>query len=133
MAALRSFSEPIVLLAGGRDKHLPWDGWADLASRKAVQVIAFGEAAALIQKALSRLGSKAPPMRQVESVAEAVELAQVLAQPGQVVLFAPGGTSFDAFHDYAERGDVFKRLVLALPSEAGRLAPAGRFLRPERG
>jgi len=111
MAALNSFDEPIVLLAGGRDKHLPWDGWAELVSRKVVHVIVFGEAAVLIEEVLSRLGRQAPPVHRAESVAHAVELAQVVAQPGQVVLFSPGGTSFDAFRDYAERGETFKRLV----------------------
>ena len=114
MAALRSFSEPIVLLAGGRDKHLPWDDWAELVSRKVAQVIVFGEAAPLIVQALRRLGRRAPPMHQVEELGKAVTLAADVAQPGQVVLLAPGATSFDAFHDYAERGETFKRLVRAL-------------------
>ena len=114
MAALRSFQEPIVLLAGGRDKHLPWDEWAELVSRKAVRVIAFGEAAGLIQGVVDRLGARAPPLHHAESVAEAVRLAHELAEPGQVVLFSPGGTSFDAFRDYEERGQEFKRLVRAL-------------------
>jgi UDP-N-acetylmuramoylalanine--D-glutamate ligase len=115
MAALNSFAEPVVLLAGGRDKHLPWDDWADLVSRKAVHVIVFGEAAQLIEGVLGRLGQQAPPILQAQSVAEAVEIARAVAQPGQVVLFSPGGTSFDAFRDYAERGETFKRLVDASP------------------
>jgi UDP-N-acetylmuramoylalanine--D-glutamate ligase len=113
MAALDSFAEPIVLLAGGRDKHLPWDDWADLVSRKVVHVIVFGEAAALIEKVLNRLGQQAPSVHRAESVADAVRIAQAVAQPGQVVLFSPGGTSFDAFRDYAERGEAFKQLVYA--------------------
>jgi UDP-N-acetylmuramoylalanine--D-glutamate ligase len=42
-----------------------------------------------------------------------VEIAREVAQPGQVVLFSPGGTSFDAFRDYVERGETFRRLVEA--------------------
>jgi len=114
MAALHSFSEPIVLLAGGRDKHLPWEDWAELVSHKAVQVIVFGEAAPLIESALRRLGCRAPPVHRAQSLAQAVQLAQAVAQPGQVVLFAPGGTSFDAFRDYEERGQAFKQLVHSL-------------------
>jgi UDP-N-acetylmuramoylalanine--D-glutamate ligase len=113
MAALNSFAEPLVLLAGGRDKHLPWDDWADLVSRKAAHVIVFGEAALLIEGVLSRLGQRAPPIHRAESVADAVEIAREVAQPGQVVLFSPGGTSFDAFRDYVERGETFRRLVEA--------------------
>jgi UDP-N-acetylmuramoylalanine--D-glutamate ligase len=111
IAALNSFREPIVLLAGGRDKHLPWDQWADLVRRKVVQVIVFGEAAALIGGVLSGLGDQAPPVHHADNVAQAVQMARQVAEPGQVVLFAPGGTSFDAFRDYAERGQTFKRLV----------------------
>jgi UDP-N-acetylmuramoylalanine--D-glutamate ligase len=114
MAALNSFAEPIVLLVGGRDKHLPWDDWAEVVGRKAAQVIVFGEAAALIEKALNGLGHWAPPVQRACSLAEAVQLAQALARPGQVVLFAPGGTSFDVFRDYEERGRAFKALVNAL-------------------
>jgi len=47
-------------------------------------------------------------------IAEAVSAAHEHALPGQIVLFAPGGTSFDAFADYEERGLVFKRLVKEL-------------------
>lgn len=111
IAALRSFAEPIVLLAGGRDKHLPWTEWAELVRQKAVHVILFGEAAALIERELQKLGAQAPPIHHAQSLAHAVQLAVELAQPGQVVLFSPGGTSFDAFRDYAERGETFKRLV----------------------
>jgi UDP-N-acetylmuramoylalanine--D-glutamate ligase len=51
---------------------------------------------------------------QVGTMEEAVEAATRLAQPGDVVLLSPGGTSFDAFRDFAERGDRFKELVKEL-------------------
>jgi len=116
MAAVKSFDEPIVLLAGGRDKHLPWEDWANLVSRKVAQVVAFGEAGALVERVLGQLGRRAPPIQRVDSLAQAVELAAMVARPGQVVLLSPGGTSFDAFRDYAERGETFKRLVRSLCS-----------------
>jgi UDP-N-acetylmuramoylalanine--D-glutamate ligase len=50
----------------------------------------------------------------VGSLEEAVEVASRVAQPGEVVLLSPGGTSFDAFRDFAERGDRFKTLVQSL-------------------
>jgi UDP-N-acetylmuramoylalanine--D-glutamate ligase len=114
VAALNSFTEPVVLLAGGRDKHLPWEAWAETVGRKAVQVILFGEAVALIESVLRHLEDAAPPAQRAVSLAEAVELARAAARPGQVVLFSPGGTSFDAFHDYEARGRAFKQLVNAL-------------------
>jgi len=116
MAAVKSFDEPIVLLAGGRDKHLPWEDWANLVSRKVAQVVAFGEAGALVERVLGPAGGRAPPIQRVDSLAQAVELAAMVARPGQVVLLSPGGTSFDTFRDYAERGETFKRLVRSLCS-----------------
>jgi UDP-N-acetylmuramoylalanine--D-glutamate ligase len=130
MAALRSFDEPIVLLAGGRDKHLPWDEWAELAGRKATHVVVFGEAAALIEGQLSKLGKGAPPVLQADHLAQAVELARTVARPGDVVLFSPGGTSFDAFNDYAERGRVFKNLVAELELPGGA---RGTVVHEQRG
>jgi UDP-N-acetylmuramoylalanine--D-glutamate ligase len=119
MAGLQSFDEPIVLLAGGRDKHLPWHDWAELVSHKAVSVITFGEAAALIERVLGELGRASPPVNRAGDLAEAVACAEKVAQPGHVVLFSPGGTSFDAFSSFAERGEAFKRMVDSLGSTAG--------------
>ena len=113
MAALCSFDEPIVLLAGGRDKHLPWDDFAWLTRQKARHVIIFGEATPTIQHAMQ----SAPGDCQVHLAATmevATELAAGLAQPGDVVLLSPGGTSFDAFQDFEERGERFKELVRGL-------------------
>ena len=114
IAALKSFTEPIVLLAGGRDKHLAWEDWGELVGRTVVQLILFGEAAPLIEGVLERLGLRSPPLHRAEGLDHAVELARNLAPRGSVVLFSPGGTSFDAYRDYAERGDDFKRLVESL-------------------
>jgi UDP-N-acetylmuramoylalanine--D-glutamate ligase len=114
IAALESFDEPIVLLAGGRDKHLPWDQWAVLVGRKVVSVITFGEAAPLIERVLAELGAASPPVNRADDLTEAVSIAAKVAQPGNVVLFSPGGVSFDAFRDFAERGEAFRRLVHGL-------------------
>jgi UDP-N-acetylmuramoylalanine--D-glutamate ligase len=121
IAALRAYDEPLVLLAGGRDKHLPWDEWADLALERTARVVAFGEAVPIIEAALvaarGRRGGAAADGPQVHAVAgmdEAVALAATLARPGQVVLLSPGGTSFDAFVDFEARGRRFRELVAAL-------------------
>ncbi len=111
IAALKSFNEPIVLLAGGRDKHLPWDDWADWVHRKVSHVILFGEAAELIERALIKPGLGAIDVKKAGTLEKAVMLARQVARPGDVVLFSPGGTSFDAFHDYAQRGQAFRQLV----------------------
>jgi UDP-N-acetylmuramoylalanine--D-glutamate ligase len=117
MAALRSFDQPLVLLAGGRDKDLPWDEFARLAHRKVAHLIAFGEAAELIAAAVE---AAAPPDSRLQvtrtgSLHQAVETAARLVQPGQVVLLSPGGTSYDEFKDFEERGVCFGRWVKELP------------------
>lgn len=114
MAAIRSFDEPIVLLAGGKDKHLPWDDWAALVAQKVRQVIVFGQAAGLIRETLAALGPASPPVQSAQSVEEAVALAAAVARPGDVVLFSPGGTSYDAFKDFTVRGRLFKQVVQGL-------------------
>ena len=116
VAALRSFTEPIVLLAGGRDKHLPWDEFAEVACERTRYLILFGEAAGLIQRALAeKATSRKPEVRRCTTLEEAVQAAAEVAQPGDVVLLSPGGTSFDAFRDFAERGERFKALARSLP------------------
>jgi len=114
IAALESFAEPVVLLAGGRDKHLPWDAWAQLVKTKVRTVVTFGEAAGLIEQELARANCAKSCAVRADSLKEAVKLASLAARPGDVVLFSPGGTSFDAFRDYEERGRQFKSLVREL-------------------
>lgn len=109
MAAIRSFEEPLILLAGGRDKDLPWDDFASLVRERVDHLILFGEAAGKIFQAVGKKDGI-----QCESLREAVHTAAELAAPGDVVLLAPGGTSFDEFRDFEERGECFKKLVMQL-------------------
>jgi UDP-N-acetylmuramoylalanine--D-glutamate ligase len=113
MAALRAFNEPIVLLAGGRDKHLPWEDWAVLVGERARVVVAFGEAAPIIERALSEVAA-GTRLEFAQSLSEAVSRAAALARSGDVVLLSPGGTSFDAYDDFEARGKHFGELVRAL-------------------
>ncbi|HEY81335.1 MAG TPA: UDP-N-acetylmuramoyl-L-alanine--D-glutamate ligase [Caldilineae bacterium] len=118
LAALRSFQEPIVLLAGGRDKHLPWDAWAEEVHRRVRVVIAFGEARPIIEGALAHRppGSRLQAFIPTTDLPAAVREAARVARPGEVALLAPGGTSFDAYQDFAARGQHFRELVQALIS-----------------
>ena len=119
VAALRSFEEPIILLAGGRDKHLPWEEMATLIWRRVRHLVLFGEAAGLIEAAMERArpSGEQPALAGLHhagSLERAVELAAGLARPGDVVLLSPGGTSFDAYVDFVARGEHFRQLVRAL-------------------
>ncbi len=108
IAALRAFRSPVVLLAGGRDKHLPWDVWAQVVSEHTRLVVAFGEAVPIIRDALEEYSVE---LVVAENLAKAVRTAAANARPGEVVLLSPGGTSFDAYRDFEERGIEFRRLV----------------------
>jgi UDP-N-acetylmuramoylalanine--D-glutamate ligase len=119
-AALRAFEAPIVLLAGGRDKHLPWTEAVDLIVEKTRCVVLFGEAAGLIAREIDARETSAvgepdgPTVARCTTLQEAVEVAARVARPGDVVLLSPGGTSFDAYRDFEERGEHFRQLVEAL-------------------
>ncbi|MBA7620800.1 UDP-N-acetylmuramoylalanine--D-glutamate ligase [subsurface metagenome] len=122
IAAIRSYQEPLVVLAGGRDKHLPWGEWADLVLERVRVLVAFGEARPIIENALADARGRRPePGRgqtvvlAVDSLERAVAEAAKLARAGDVVLLAPGGTSFDAFEDFEARGERFRALVEGLP------------------
>ncbi len=121
VAALRSFTEPIVLLAGGRDKKLPWEEFAREAVQRIRYLITFGEAGEMIagkvEEAAQAASGRIEGIQRVRTLEEAVEAAARVARPGDVVLLSPGGTSFDAFRDFAERGDRFKELVRGLTAE----------------
>lgn len=119
IAALLSFDAPIVLLAGGRDKKLPWEEFARIASERVVHLVLFGEAAPMIERVMAgcfdrERPARRPVLHQAGDLGGAVAQAARVARPGDVVLLSPGGTSFDAFKDFAERGDRFKQMVLAL-------------------
>ena len=116
MAAIEAFEGPLVLLLGGRDKNLPWDDLAQLIHQRVRAVVLFGEAAGLIERAL-RAVKKEETLQVISrcnTLEEAVQAAAKLAQPGDTVLLSPGCTSFDAFKDFEERGEYFRKLVNAL-------------------
>jgi UDP-N-acetylmuramoylalanine--D-glutamate ligase len=116
MAAIRSFEEPIVLLLGGRDKDLPWEDLLRLANERVDHIVLFGEAAEKIEKTAAglRSGTMRFSMTRAGGLREAVHKAAEIAEPGDVVLLSPGGTSFDEFKDFAERGERFTAWVQEL-------------------
>ncbi len=109
--ALESFSCPIVLIAGGRDKGNDYAVLKPLVAEKVRALVAIGESA---DKLLRELGSLVPHAVKAQSMEEAIQYARVFAEPGDVVLLSPACASFDMFENYEERGDTFRRLVLSL-------------------
>jgi UDP-N-acetylmuramoylalanine--D-glutamate ligase len=121
IAAIRSFVEPLVLLVGGRDKDLPWDDFAELVTRRVDHLVIFGEAADKILQAVEgrrnngKRWTRPLTCTRCKNLRDAVRVAAALVQPGDVVLLSPGGTSFDEFRDFEERGECFVRWVNELP------------------
>ncbi|MFN3741291.1 MAG: UDP-N-acetylmuramoyl-L-alanine--D-glutamate ligase [Anaerolineales bacterium] len=115
MAAIRSFDEPLVLLLGGRDKDLPWEDLARLVRQRVDHLILFGEAAEKIERALHAVEGERPyTIERYARLFDAVQAAARLVEPGDVVLLSPGGTSFDEFRDFEERGERFRQWVQQL-------------------
>ncbi|PJF34721.1 MAG: UDP-N-acetylmuramoyl-L-alanine--D-glutamate ligase [Candidatus Thermofonsia Clade 1 bacterium] len=117
IAALRSFTEPIILLAGGRDKKLPWDELLILVSQRVKHLITFGEFGEQIAAMAQRLRLPNSMLQSIEYRATldvAVKLAAEIAQSGDIVLLSPGCTSYDAYQNFEERGEHFRMLVAAL-------------------
>lgn len=116
IAAIKSFDEPIVLLAGGRDKDLPWEDLAALIHQRVDHLVLFGEAGDLIQSVVGEqeAGQRPYTLDQCTGLEEAVKTAAGKVEPGDVILLSPGGTSFDEFIDFEDRGRQFQQWVKAL-------------------
>lgn len=115
IAVIHAFDEPIVLMLGGRDKNLPWGDLAKLIHERVDHVVVFGEAGEMIQKTIQAVaGESGVDVRRAQTLKEAVTLAAEVSSAGDVVLLSPGGTSFDEFKDFEERGAAFRKWVLEL-------------------
>jgi len=118
MAAIRSFDEPLVLLSGGRDKDLPWEAFAALVSKRVDHLVVFGESAEKVHQAVdaAQTGERPYSVQRCPDLQTAVAAAAQVIEPGCVVLLSPGGTSFDQFQDFAERGEWYRKWVNQLKS-----------------
>ncbi|PKN90393.1 MAG: UDP-N-acetylmuramoyl-L-alanine--D-glutamate ligase [Chloroflexi bacterium HGW-Chloroflexi-7] len=116
MAAIRSFSEPLVLLLGGRDKNLPWNSLAEMIHNRVEHVIVYGEAAEKISAAIGaiREGDRLVDVQKTTNFEGALNLAVKAAKENYTVLLSPGCTSYDAFRDFEELGTFYKKWVNAL-------------------
>jgi UDP-N-acetylmuramoylalanine--D-glutamate ligase len=108
--SLEGFSEPIILIAGGRDKEGDFVRLRPLIKEKVKALILIGEASGKIANALGDL----TPAVHAADMKGAVETARERARSGDVVLLSPACASFDMFADFEDRGRQFKQIVMGL-------------------
>jgi UDP-N-acetylmuramoylalanine--D-glutamate ligase len=108
LKALDSFTERLVLIAGGLGKGQDFAPLAEAARGRVGHAVVIGQDGPAIAAALARVGI---PVSTAPSLEAAVDIARSVARPGDVVLLSPACASFDMFRDFEHRGDVFKQLV----------------------
>ena len=118
--ALESCDNPVVLIAGGKDKHSDYSIVKSVVEDKARHIVLIGEATGAIKRALGDVVQA----HEAKDMLEAVEISSKLAKPGWVVLLSPMCSSFDMYKNYKERGDKFKEAVKRLKSRIESQAKA---------
>lgn len=118
IAGLRAFQDKspqrknVVLIAGGYDKHIPYDPLGPVAAESVKAAVLLGATADAIERSIRACSDL--PIRRVNTMEEAVQAAAALAEEGDVVTLSPASASFDMYKNFEERGNHFRRLVEAL-------------------
>lgn len=110
LRAVESFTEPLVLLLGGRDKEGDFDSLIPSIKKKVRETVIFGEA----REKIHSLIGKEVKTTVCPTLKEALQTAYRMASPGDAVLLSPGCSSFDEFKNYKDRGDRFQEWVKQL-------------------
>lgn len=113
--ALAAFQEPIVLIAGGRNKGIDLEPLAQTIAARVAALVTMGETGEELARRVRKAGLE--QVVRAADLSDAVRKAAALARPGSVVLLSPAFTSYDMFRDYEDRGRRFKATVRA---ELGR-------------
>lgn len=112
IAGLRAFDRKVILLAGGKDKNVPYTPLGETARDTVKIAILMGPTADKIEAAIRQYSDL--PVYRVSGIEEAVPLAQKLAGDGDIVFLSPASTSFDRYRNFEERGEHFRCEVQAL-------------------
>ena len=109
LVAIEGMRRPTVLLLGGRHKGEAYTGLSDAIRKSVKKIIAYGEAAPIIEKDLTGV---VPLERLGTDFSEVMSHAKQSAAPGDAVLLSPACSSYDMFRNYEERGERFRKLAL---------------------
>ena len=113
IAGLRSFSEKVILIAGGYDKHIPYDVLGPEIAAHVRLLVCTGATGPKIAAA-ARAVPDAPEVLEIPDFYDAVHAAAQQAKPGDIVLLSPASAAFDRFKNFMVRGAEFKKTVMAL-------------------
>ena len=117
LAGLFAFERKVILIAGGYDKHIPFEPLAEEGYPFIKELILLGDTKDLIKEAFDKLTLNKNiniPIVMVDSLEEAVNKAKEIAQSGDIVTLSPACASFDMFPNFAVRGNKFKEIVNSL-------------------
>jgi UDP-N-acetylmuramoylalanine--D-glutamate ligase len=114
IAALEAVEQPGIIIAGGYDKDLPFDELGEKIAARAKAAILIGRTAPKIAEAIRLAEPRVTKTQTAQSLAEAIDLARNLADPGDVVLLSPACASYDMFDNFEHRGHEFVKLVRSL-------------------
>ena len=101
------------MIAGGYDKHIPYDPLGPVAADTVKHAILLGATAGAIETAIRNCSDL--PITRVSGMEEAVKAAAEIAGEGDIVFMSPASASFDMYKNFEERGNHFRNLVLTLP------------------
>ena len=116
-AALRSFSQKVILVAGGKDKGIAYDDLGPELVEHVKLMVLTGMTAGKIRAAAENApgyDGTNPKILDVEEFDDAIRTAAAHAEPGDVVILSPASTSFDRFRNFEERGKQFQKVVMSL-------------------
>jgi UDP-N-acetylmuramoylalanine--D-glutamate ligase len=105
--ALQSYRQPVVLIAGGRGKGASYEPLLEHVKEKVRAMVLIGEAA----EEMERIFAPITKVTRARDMLEAVNMARMAAQPGDVGMLSPACASFDMYDNFEHRGEVFKECV----------------------
>lgn len=117
-AGLKSFDDKVILIAGGYDKKIPFDGFGNIIKEKVKFLILVGATSKKIRREVESVYENSQeeclPILDAPDLEYAVKASVAIGDEGDIVLLSPACASFDMFKNFEERGDKFKHYVLSL-------------------
>ena len=123
IAGLKSFPKKVILIAGGKDKGIPYDEIGKPICDNVKALVLIGATSQKIKKAvLDNLSdSNSLPIVEADTYQNAVKYALSLGRSGDIILLSPASTSFDMFKNFEERGNLFKAIVMGLGADESEI------------